>query len=115
MYGNIRITVSDGQASADLTAFSINVVATAVGTATLNWAPPTLNIDGSPLANLAGYKIYWGMSPGNYTNSITLNNPGLTSYMVEQLTPATWYFTATAVDGSGSESQYSNIASKTIL
>jgi hypothetical protein len=113
-YGNIRISVSDGATSATLAPFSIQVVATATGSALLTWTPPTQNNDGSALTNLAGYRIYWGPSRGRYTSSVTVNNPGLTSYLVDQLTPATWYFALTAVNSAGTESAFSNVASKTV-
>ena len=47
--------------------------AVAVGSATLSWTPPTQNMDGTPLTNLAGYRVYWGTSLGDYPNSTTLN------------------------------------------
>jgi hypothetical protein len=59
--------------------------------------------------------VYWGTSQGNYPNSVLLSNAGLTSYVVDQLTPATWYFAMTAVNASGIESQLSNMASKQVL
>lgn len=113
-YPNIVIRVSDGQATTSLAAFSVAVVAVATGSATLSWTPPTYNTDGSPLTNLAGYRIYWGRSQGSYANSVTLNNGGLTSYVVDQLTPGTWWFVATAVNSQGVESSFSNAASKTV-
>jgi hypothetical protein len=112
-YSNIRISVSDGTATANLAAFSINVTAVATGSALLSWTPPTQNTDGSALTNLNGYKIYWGSSQGNYPNSASVG-VGVASYTVEQLTPGTWYFTVTAVNAQGVESSYSNVASKTI-
>ncbi len=84
------------------------------GVATLSWTPPTTNLDGSVLTNLAGYKIYYGTQPGNYPNVITIKNPGLSAYVIENLQPNTYYFTMTAYNTSGSESPYSNTASKTI-
>jgi hypothetical protein len=114
-YANVVISVSDGSSTASLAAFSIQVVATATGSATLMWTPPTQNTDGSPLTNLVGYKIYWGTSQNNLTNSVTLNNAGLSSYVVEQLTPATWYFAVTAVNSTGIESTFSNGASKRVM
>jgi len=114
-YSNITISVSDGSASASLAAFSVQVVATATGSATLSWTPPTQNTDGSPLNNLAGYKVYWGTSQGTYTNSVTVSTAGLSSYVVDQLTPATWYFSVTAVNAVGVESGFSNVASKQVL
>ena len=114
-YSNIRISVSDGTTSTSLAAFSIQVVGTATGSAMLTWTPPTQNTDGSPLNNLAGYRVYWGTQQGNYPNSVTLSNPGLASYVVDQLTPAQWYFVVTAYSSTGVESSFSNIASKQVL
>lgn len=113
-YANITISVSDGTANASLAAFSIQVVGTATGSAMLSWTPPTQNTDGSPLNNLAGYKIHWGTTQGNYTNSVVVNTPGLSSYVVDQLTPATWYFALTAINSAGTESTFSNVASKIV-
>jgi hypothetical protein len=110
----IIITVTDGQASRALAAFAITVQANATGSATLTWLPPTQNVDGSPLTNLAGYKVYWGTSPGSYPNSVTLNNPGLLTYVVDYLVSGTYYFVVTAFNSTGAESGQSNSASKTI-
>jgi len=79
----------------------------AVGTATLNWYPPTQNLDGSPLVDLAGYYIYVGTSSNSYDKTIRLDNPGLTSYIVESLSAGTYYFAATSFNTSGIESQFS--------
>ncbi len=111
----IVISVSDGTLSASLAAFTVTVQAVATGSATLSWTPPTTNSDGSPLTDLAGYKIYWGPTAGTYPNSATLTNPGLTSYVVGNLVPGTYFFVATAVNSVGAESVFSAPASKTIL
>ena len=115
-YSNIRITVSDGDLSATLPAFSVTVSqpAASTGSVTLNWTPPTQNTDGSSLTDLAAYRIYYGTSQGNYPNSITLNNPGLSSYTVEDLVPGTYYFVSTAINSDGVESDYSNVAQKVV-
>ncbi|MGH8222869.1 MAG: putative Ig domain-containing protein [Woeseiaceae bacterium] len=113
-YTNIGITVSDGQASAALTGFHITVDQIALGTATLSWAPPTENADGSALINLAGYKIYYGLTADQLTRTIAIDNPGLTRYMVENLSPAKWHFAMTSVNSSGVESNRTTTVSKTI-
>ena len=113
VYSGITITVSDGAESAVLGPFSITVEAVSLGSATLNWTPPTENTDGSTLTDLAGYKIYWGQN-GSYPNSVTLNNPGLTSYVVENLPVGTWDFVSTAFNTQGVESSFSNVATKVI-
>lgn len=91
------------------------VAAAQTGSSLLTWTPPARNTDGSNLTDLAGYRVYWGTAPGHYPSSATLSNPGLTSYVVDQLTPATWYFVVTALNVVGVESSFSNIASKTIV
>jgi hypothetical protein len=113
-YADIVITVSDETASASLPAFGIAVVGTSTGSATLSWTPPTTNTDGSPLANLSGYRVYWGTASGDYPNSVTLNSSGLASYVVENLGPGTYYFVVTALSSAGTESSFSNMGSKTI-
>ena len=50
---------------------------------TLSWIPPTTNADGTPLTDLAGYKIYFGVSSKNYTQNIDVGN--VTSYTVTNL------------------------------
>jgi len=114
-YPNIQISVSDGTVTVSLPSFSINVVATASGAATLSWTPPTQNTDGTSLTDLAGYKIYWGTSQGNYTSSKTINGAGTTSDMVQQLVPGKYYFVVTAFDADSNESGYSNVATKTVM
>lgn len=113
-HSDIRISVSDGRASAALPMFSIDVTQTAQGSATLSWIPPTMNTDGTPLTDLTAFKIYYGFSPGNYANQIRIDNPGLSTYVVENLAPNTYYFVATAVKASGAESFFSNMAIKTV-
>jgi hypothetical protein len=110
-YSNVRISVSDGTNTVSLPAFNITVVATATGSATLSWTPPTQNTDGSPVL-LTGYRVYWGTQSGNYSNSTSIG-PGVAAYVVDQLTPATWYFVVTATSVGG-ESAFSNEASKVI-
>ena len=94
-------------------AAATSIVASVPGMTTLSWTPPTMNADGTPL-NLTGYRIYWGQQKGYYTSSVTLDNPGLARYVVEQLEPATWYFVATALSPRG-ESEFSNEIAMRVL
>lgn len=113
-YSNITIRVSDGVASTSLPAFSIDVQQVATGSATLSWQAPTTRTDGSPLTNLAGFRIRYGTASGSYPNVITIPNGGLTSAMIENLPAATWYFVVSAYDSTGAESANSSPVSKTI-
>jgi hypothetical protein len=114
VYSDIVISVSDGQASASLPAFSITVNAISLGSVSLSWTAPTENEDGTALTDLAGFKLYWGTEPGNYTNSVTIDTPGTTTYLVENLAPGTYEFVATAYNTAGVESIYSGAATKVV-
>jgi hypothetical protein len=110
----ITIAVSDGKSSASLPAFYIAVRESADGSVTLSWMPPAENADGSALTDLAGYRIYVGQSIDAMSRVIILHNPGLTRYVVENLSPATWYFAMTSLNGRGKENNRSAVVSKRI-
>lgn len=93
---------------------NVAVVLNNNGTALLSWTPPTENTDGSSLTDLVGYKIRYGTSPGSYGSTITINNPGLTSYLIEDLASSDWYFVMTSFNSAGTESSYSIEVNKTI-
>lgn len=115
-FAGIRISVSDGTTSSALPAFEINVAANvqATGSATLRWLPPTENVDGSPLTNLAGYVIRYGNSLAALSRELRVSSPDITSAVVENLGSGTWYFTVSAYTSTGAESSASNAGSKTI-
>lgn len=113
-YSDITIVVSDGETSASLGPFEITVTSVGSGSATLAWVPPTENVDGTPLTNLAGYEIRYGRSSSELSESIVLNNPSLSIYVLENLTSGTWYFAVAAMNTEGLTSPLSNVASKTI-
>jgi len=109
-YPSILISASDGLASAWLPQFSVEVTQTATGSVTLSWSAPTQNTDGSFLDDLAAYRIYYGVSPGDYTNQVQIDNPGVTLYVVDNLSPNTYYFVSTSINADGIESDFSNTA-----
>ena len=113
-YTDIGISVTDGIDSASLPQFSVTVNQVALGSVTLSWTPPTMNSDGTAMTDLAAYNIYFGTSAGAYTDQIKIDNPGLTTYVIENLTPDTYFFVATAVNSVGIESQYSNEITKVV-
>lgn len=113
-YMDIRIRVTDGIATARLPIFSIEVQQYSMGNATLYWQAPTTRTDGSPLTNLDGFRIRYGTAIGSYQNLIEIGNEGLTSAVVSNLPPATYYFVISAYDRTGSESANSRPVSKKI-
>ena len=113
-FSNVRITVSDGRAQASLGAFTIAVNQIAMGSVTLSWIPPTTNADGSPMTDLAGYRIYFGRSSGALDQTVVVSNAGITRWVIENLSPATWYFSMTSVNSYGIESTRSGTVSRTL-
>lgn len=82
--------------------------------ASLSWSPTTANIDGTPIgSDLAGYKVYYGTSSGNYLDYVTLGSD-TTNVVINQLPSGTYYFTVTAFDTAGNESAFSNEAVKSL-
>jgi len=81
---------------------------------TINWMPPTENTDGTTLTNLAGYDIHYGTTSGNLTQSVSVTNPGLATYVVDNLSPGTYYFAVAAVNSDGTESPMSSVVSATV-
>jgi hypothetical protein len=85
------------------------------GTATLSWTPPTSNTDGTALTNLAGYRIHYGLSATEMTQTIQLANASVSSYTLSNLAPGTYYFAVRAYNSGGTESLNSNVVSKVVL
>ena len=119
-YSNIVITTSTGHGSASLAAFSIVVKQSAgttspsTGSVTVSWLPPTENVNGSALTNLAGYHIYYGTSQTNLNQMVNVTNPGLAAYVVSNLSPTTWYFALTSVNSNGVESPRTAVMSHVV-
>lgn len=81
---------------------------------TFSWVPPTENSNGSPLTNLAGYKIHYGTASQDYTHVVALNNPSLNRYVLDSLPSGTYYFAITAYNSAGVESNLSGEIATTL-
>jgi hypothetical protein len=116
IHGDIRISVSDGKTSTSLAQFSIEVEPGANGSATISWNPPMFRVDGNPLNNdLAGYQIRFGRTSLDYSNQVNVENAGIASYVVDNLSSGTWYFAVLAYDSAGQFSNPSEEVWKKIL
>jgi len=79
------------------------------GSLTLAW-DPSLSSDGTPVANIAGYSVYYGTSPGSYDTKI--DNGKSTTCTITGLRSGTYYIAVTCYDLAGNESAFSNEVSK---
>jgi hypothetical protein len=103
-----------GQVSPADTRSAANSIPPAYGTASLNWTPVTQNTNGTLATDLAGYQIHYGTSPVALDDTIVAADPTVTSYVVTNLAPGTWYFAVGAYASDGTPGLLSNVASKTI-
>jgi hypothetical protein len=76
----------------------------ALATATLSWAAPTKNSDGTPLTDLAGFHIHYGLTSTAMDSLVTVSDPAALGYVISQLPPATYYFSVTSYTFSNVES-----------
>jgi hypothetical protein len=111
---NYTQTAGSGSINMQAAALSEAAVLPPTGSAILTWQPPALNIDGSPITDLAAYKVYWGTTQGTYPQSTQIANVAAGSHTVTGLARGTWYFVVTALNAQGAESSYSNVWSKTV-
>src|SRR5437764_12876242 len=86
--------------------FAIALNTAGAGSATLAWRP-------SPSYGVVAYKIYYGTSSGSYQVALTVPNAPIAQIngLVEG---TTYYFVATAITATGSESPVSNEAQFTV-
>lgn len=80
----------------------------ACGTATLVW-------DRNTETDLAGYRVYMGLSSRVYSTQAQISNPDTTTWSVANLNMNyTYYFAVSAYDFAGNESPLSLEVSKTV-
>lgn len=77
---------------------------------TISWEAPLTNEDGTELTNLAGYNIYYTSSSSEESYTVTINNPSVTKYVIDNMSiGSTYSFTMTAFNLVGSESERTDI------
>ena len=101
----IEVSVSDGGSISALDGFTIAVEQAGPVSFTIAWQPPMENEDGTPLTDLAGYRIYYGTSSGKYSEEVRLDSPGLTSYVIDNLAPGTYFLVMTSINSRDLESK----------
>ncbi|MCF6236510.1 MAG: putative Ig domain-containing protein, partial [Gammaproteobacteria bacterium] len=111
----VTISVSDNAGNKrSLKPFTLSVQA-GIKTATISWTAPTKNADGSELNDLDGYRIYYGPTKARqYENKTEQFGIGIDSYMIENLQLPEYFFSMTAIDTLGNESEYSKSVNKQV-
>ncbi len=113
----ITVTVADGSQQASIAPFTIVVADAAspvAGGASVQWVAPPSKMDGSPLDDLAGYRISYGRTADELDNSVYIEDPNATSYTIDSLESGVWYFAVSAVNANGLEGAASIAVQKSI-
>jgi hypothetical protein len=104
--GNVTVTGGDGGGSGPTT-----------GGFSLSWTAPVIRQDGSPmsLAEIDGYRVYYGSTQGNYPDSVDINDGAATAATVSNVPVGSYYIVMTTYDSGGRESTQSGVVSKQAL
>ncbi len=75
----------------------------------LSWVAPVEREDGTPISmsEIAGYRVYFGTSAGNYTNKVDIADSNTMQVILSSLAADTYYIVVTTYDMDGRESAYS--------
>jgi hypothetical protein len=113
------IRVSDGKTATSLPSFSVVVAPASIVSTTRNvtvtWTPPTSYEDGTTLTTLAGYRIHYGKTASDLSQTVIVNSAGVANHMIENLATGTWYFAVSAFTTDGAESAQSTVVAKSLL
>jgi Fibronectin type III domain len=105
---------SPAASSAASTTSGTTSPAATTDSATLSWAAPTENTNGTSVTNLAGYHIYYGTDASDLSQSVEVAGAQTTSFTITGLSPGTYYFAVNAYNNLGMDSDMSNVESTTI-
>jgi hypothetical protein len=85
------------------------------GSVNLSWTAPSQREDGKALSlgEIKGFRIYYGVSPGEYPIQIDIDG-GNTNENTLNMATGTYYFVLTTIDMDGRESGYSEMVTKSI-
>ena len=92
---------------------SVNAITTGIS---LSWMAPTERDDGSliALSEIAGYRVYYGTTQGNYTDQLDINDGTVDQTTLNNLSSGTYYLVVTTIDTDGRESSFSPEIVRTI-
>ena len=112
VYANVSVSVSDGELSASITPFDIEVqtAVAATGSLSLRWAAPSTRTDGTVLElhEIDGYCIYLGNSVSNLQMELDINDGGAVAHTFTSMPVGTYFVAVTAYDSEGNHSSFSN-------
>ena len=75
----------------------------------LTWIAPSEREDGTVLilSEIAGFRVHYGTSSGNYSDTIEINDHTTTQAVLDSIPSGTYYVVVTTLDTDGRESIFS--------
>jgi hypothetical protein len=80
----------------------------------VGWVAPKTQANGAAIGPLTGYRIYYGTTSGKYSASLFVSGSTAVAGTISNLATGKWYFTVSAVDTSGHESNLGYEMSKSL-
>jgi len=102
-FADIVISVDDGVGTAALAPFAIRVASGSSAVATISWTAASTAAAQEP----AGYRVYYGTSAAGMIHVVIVDDPSETSYVVDNLSPGTWFFAIASYDKNDIQSTLS--------
>ncbi len=103
------LTVSSVDGTTHTVAITIIGADEILASVSLSWVAPAEREDTTALSlsEIAGYKIYYSTTQGQYSSSVTINDSTAVGYTFTNFSSGTYYFVVTTIDTDGRESTYS--------
>lgn len=105
LYDQITLVASDGERFALLGPFSITVRnPEGARSVTVSWIPPRENTDGTPLEDLAGYRIEYAKFGKPFKTAFRARSATMSRVVLDFLEPGDYFFRIFAIAANGVES-----------
>jgi hypothetical protein len=99
----------EGGTASDSVIVTVNEPTSSGRDINLSWVAPSEREDNSALSmsEISGYKIYYGTTQGEYSNSIDVSDGTAEGYTITDLPSGVYYIVVTTIDTDGRESGFS--------
>ena len=107
--GDVGVSGSDGSSGNDT-----GGPGPQIGSFSLAWTAPVTRSVGSPmsLAEIDGYRVYYGSTQGDYPDSVDINDGSATATTISGVPTGDYYIVMTTYDSEGRESTQSGAVLK---
>ena len=80
----------------------------------VNWTVPSTNADGSTPIDASGYRVRYGSSAAQLTQSVSVQGASTSNAQISGLASGTYYVSVETLNAAGAASDPSNVATVTL-